>query len=53
MFNRKTCTACEKKKFFVKIRQYDAPTISKHPITSKGELCRSCYKQLKKIIPKQ
>jgi len=52
MFKKKTCNACNKKSFFVKIRQYDAPTVSKYPITSKGELCRRCYKQLKKIIPR-
>jgi len=50
---RKTCNTCKKRKWFVKQRQYNVSLTPNTPpqiITSKGMLCRSCYKNLKKLF---
>ena len=43
------CDGCHKRKLFIKQRSYKIPQLGK-PITSKGKLCRSCYKSIKKMV---
>lgn len=43
------CNACHKKHFIVKKRTYKVKQINQE-ITSQGELCRGCYKNIKKMI---
>lgn len=46
----KPCGSCNRVKFYIKKRSYMMPKIDpKRPITSKNELCRSCFDTIKKL----
>lgn len=42
------CEACKKKALIIKKRTYDVPKVG--VITSKGQLCRACYKNILKMV---
>ena len=42
------CPVCNKKRFLIKKRVYNHPIL--RTITSKNEMCRSCYKSILKMI---
>ena len=46
---RGKCNGCRKNKFFIKKRTYLLSVLGV-PITSDGELCRSCYKEIKAVV---
>lgn len=46
----KRCEKCHKNKFYVAKREYKIAKLSIYPVTSNSELCRKCYKEIKKIV---
>jgi hypothetical protein len=46
---RGKCESCRKIKWFIKQRSYIPKKVGQK-ITSKGELCRACFKAVKKMI---
>lgn len=44
-----TCKACDKKRLFIKKREYKVPN-SSQTMVSQNEICGKCYKNIKKMI---
>ncbi len=43
------CSACRKVKFIVKVRTYFCKPLNTK-VTSNGELCGKCFRQVKKLV---
>ncbi len=48
----KKCESCHHKRFYIGKRNYYIKELGNLPITSKGNLCGTCFKGIKRLVKK-